>query len=96
MPALTRQHGVGAGAPQSSSPSDRCIEGTGSDRRGSQLIPWDGYLQTVCKGLQKAQDLAARSDVVIESFRPAVMQRLGFDHAQNCPGGIVSLGLTER
>ncbi|WP_260086684.1 CoA transferase [Phaeobacter inhibens] len=33
---------------------------------------------------------------MIESFRPAVMQRLGFDHAQNCPGGIVSLGLTER
>jgi len=33
------------------------------------------------EGVQLARNLAARSDVVVENFRPGVMQRLGFDYA---------------
>lgn len=32
-------------------------------------------------GLEVARELARRSDVVVENFRPGVMQRLGLDHA---------------
>lgn len=34
------------------------------------------------QGRQLAFDLASQADVVIESFRPGVMQRLGLDHAR--------------
>jgi crotonobetainyl-CoA:carnitine CoA-transferase CaiB-like acyl-CoA transferase len=33
------------------------------------------------EGVQIAKELAAASDVVVENFRPGVMQRLGFDYA---------------
>jgi crotonobetainyl-CoA:carnitine CoA-transferase CaiB-like acyl-CoA transferase len=32
-------------------------------------------------GRQTARDIAAQCDIVVESFRPGVMQRLGLDHA---------------
>lgn len=33
------------------------------------------------EGMKLARDLAAASDIVVENFRPGVMQRLGFDYA---------------
>ena len=46
-------------------------------------------------GKQVALDLAARADLVIDNFRPGVMQRLGLDHAslRAINPGIVTLSL---
>lgn len=74
------------GGPRWKHPADAILN------RGKQRISLD---LTCDRGLQLAQDLIRNADVVVENFRPGVMQRLGLGVAQMCAAnpGLVYLSL---
>ena len=58
------------------------------DRRGAAFLAFNRSKRSVAidltrhRGQQVARDLIAGSDVVIENFRPGVMDRLGLGHGE--------------
>jgi crotonobetainyl-CoA:carnitine CoA-transferase CaiB-like acyl-CoA transferase len=58
------------------------------DRRGAGFLAFNRSKRSICidlstpAGQELARELAAESDVVIENFRPGVMDRLGLGHEQ--------------